>query len=191
MLAFAKQLLTDPRTAWAGASPDRPSTAPSPLKFLLVLATLPALGAALGALSSYVTRDPIFVVARTATSYLLALGLVFGFSRLVRILANAFESRTDPPAAERLAIFSATPWLVYGALAGLPWVGGLVQMVALCHCGYLFALGAPVVIGTPEPRSVGFASVAILGFVIAAGTAQTIAGWVLTARLLPVIPSGG
>jgi hypothetical protein len=110
--------------------------------------------------------------------YVLTLVSVYVLGIVINALAKTFDSKSDPLAAMKLAVFSLTPGWVAGALYLIPTLGILVSLAALYGI-YLMYLGLSAgLMETPKEKVVTYLVVVIV---------VTIVIWVVIGLILGTV----
>ncbi len=167
-----KQLLASPKTEWPviRAEPGGVDTV-----FRNVVVPLAAIPAVAGFIGGSIIGYPMMgsnyrvgVVTGAVTgavSYGLSLASVYVLAMIVDALAPTFGSRKDSVAAYKLAAYSHTASWVAGVFLAIP---GLRFLTVLGLYGfYLFYIGLPPMMGTPEDKRLPYtAAVVVAGIVL-------------------------
>ncbi len=100
-----------------------------------------------------------------AMGYVLNLAGVFVGAWIVKLLAPAFNSKTDLNSAIKLVVYSLTPVWLAGIFSLVPGLG-ILSLLGLYGI-YLLALGLPVVLETPSDKVVLYTiSIVVAGLVV-------------------------
>ena len=83
-------------------------------------------------------------------------------SAIIDALAPTFGGRKDSTQAFKVAVYSYTPGLVAGVLQVLPMLGALVALVAGLYGLYLLYLGLPVLMKSPQDKTLVYAAVVVV-----------------------------
>jgi len=150
------------------------------MKYVLVLAAIPAVFGFLGMLFSghYFWRT----LGGSITAYVATLVSILIGAFIVEQLAPKFEGKTDFNMAARLLAFSAVPGFAAGILRIFPSVpiatiAALISLYGL----YVYLVGIPTMTSVPEARKVGFFFVSILLMIVA--------GAILFAVIAALVPN--
>ena len=104
-------------------------------------------------------------LAGAVVQYVLTFVLVYVMALIIDGLAPTFGGTKSQPSALKLAVYSMTPvWLV-GVFLLIPGLSilGILGLYGL----YLFWVGAPILMKTPEDKAIGYtAAVVVCGIVI-------------------------
>jgi hypothetical protein len=106
-------------------------------------------------------------LASALLSWVFALVGVYVAAVIVEKLAPRFRSRGDLVQAMKLVVFAYTPVWVAGVLNIFPPLSILV-IIAAFYAMYLFYLGLPPVMGTPQESVVPFMAVAAIVIIVVA-----------------------
>lgn len=165
-------ILLQPKSEWPVIVDERTDVATLYLRYVLVLAALPALAnfvstafvgtLAAGRLSTGVAFQAALI------GYVLSLGVVFVMGLVADALAPRFGGRRALDQALKLVAYALTASWVAGVFTFLPVVSWLITLLAGLYSLYLFHLGAPLLMKVPERAAIGY-TVAIfaIGVVIA------------------------
>ncbi|HEY1880469.1 MAG TPA: Yip1 family protein [Caulobacteraceae bacterium] len=111
---------------------------------------------------------PVAIVGSAVISYVEALVTIFAVGFLLDAIAPSFDGQKNQVQAMKLAVYSWTAvWVAQIALI-VPWLGGLVVLVALFYSLYTFWIGAPKMMKTPADKSSGYAIVCMGASLVAA-----------------------
>jgi hypothetical protein len=175
-----KRILTDPKAEWPVIEREQTTVEKLFREYIALLAAIPVLATMIGSVVIGVTvpfvgtiRTPIVQAVVTAVfSYVFALVGVYIAAFVVDKLAPTFDSKPDFTQALKLVAYAYTPVWIAGVLNIIPVLGILVLLAAL-YSVFLFYLGLPVMMKTPEPKVIVYMIVAavvmlVVGFVMAA-----------------------
>ena len=190
--ARVTKILTDPKGEWAVIEAEPTTTDKLYKGYIVPLAAIPAIAHFIGA--SFIgittpflgtTRTPIVSgLILLCVSYVLTLAMVYVFALIVNKLAPTFNSTPNDMQALKLVAYSETPVWIAGVLSIVPVLGALGSLVGGLYAIYIFYLGLPVMMKTPQDKVIPYmvvsAIVAIVLFVIVG----TIAGLFIGAGLM-------
>jgi hypothetical protein len=176
----AKRIVMDPKAEWPVIEREQTTVEKLYREYIALLAAIPVLASMIGSVVIGVTvpfvgtiRTPIVQAVITAVfSYVFALIGVYVAAFVIDKLAPTFDSRPDFTQALKLVAYAYTPVWIAGVLNIVPVLGALVLLASL-YSIYLFYLGLPVMMKTPEPKVIVYMVVAavvmiVVGFVMAA-----------------------
>ena len=155
-------MLFSPQAEWEKIRNERISNAQIFLQYVIWIAALPALGY----LISFLRYPSLVLNIRAAIiSYVFALVAVDVSAYLINRLANNFASKQDVGRALKLVAYGATPIFATGVLNFIPVVGKFIWAVGALYTAYLFYLGLPVLMSTPQDKQVPYTVTAFVLFI--------------------------
>ena len=187
--ARVTKILTSPKTEWPVIDAESTTVEKLYKGYVMPLAAIPVvasfigmsfIGTNLGFLGYY--RTPIVTgFIGMIVSYALALVAVYIAGIVVSRLAPTFQSTPNDTQALKLVAYAETPVWIAGALRIIPLLGGLAGLVGGLYAIYLFYLGLPVMMKTPQDKVIPYMVVAalviiVLTFVVGAITAAIVGG---------------
>lgn len=155
-----KNILLSPKTEWVvidGESGDTKEV----FTYVAVLAAIPAIFGIISGLLFF-PRALGFFIASAVLGYLLAFAIVYLVAYIIDALAPTFGSEKHMPSALKLTAYSYTPAWVSGIFSIIPGVGGLLTLLASLYGLYLLYLGIPVLMRTPQDKTVGYTVVIVI-----------------------------
>jgi len=168
-----KGILLSPRSEWKVIESEPGDAGYLFKNYVAILAAIPAvcgfIGTALvgvsipGAGTVRVAIGPALVSA--IIGYVLSFVMVYVIAQAIDVLAPRFGGRRDFPSALKTAVYAYTPGWLAGIFALIPALAflGILALYAL----YLIWLGLPVMMKSPEDRSLGYtASVIVIAIVV-------------------------
>ena len=126
-------------------------------------------------------RAPFFAgITQAVLTYVITLVVIFALALLANVLAPSFGGRRDTLAALKLVGYSLTPAFLAGILGVVPPLA-LLQLIAALWALYVFAVGAPIVVGVARDKAIVYTVVyavcaLVFGFVASALLAATAGG---------------
>ncbi|HVL69512.1 MAG TPA: Yip1 family protein [Vicinamibacterales bacterium] len=165
--ARVTNLLTSPATEWPVIEAEPTTTEKLYRGYIAPLAAIPAVAGFIGSAIIGVTlpfigtyRDSIpSALAHMLVSFVLSLVGVYVAALVVNKLAPTFESRADDLQALKLVAYAQTPSWLAGALFAVP-VLGVLAILGTLYAIYLFYLGLPVMMKTPQSKVIPYMVVA-------------------------------
>jgi Yip1-like protein len=183
----AKKLILQPKQEWQAIDAEPHTVQGLYTGYVMILAAIPAvcgfIGLSLIGIGAFgqTYRVPIGAgIAHMVVSYLLSLGWVYVLALIIDALAPNFGGQKNFIQALKVAAFCPTPaWLagVFSIIPSLSIIGTLLSLYSL----YLLFLGLPILMKTPEDKTIPYIVVVIiaalvLGVVIATLAALAIPG---------------
>lgn len=169
LIEMIKQLILKPKQTWQDIQSDSLTTQDILKKYLILAVSIPAAATFVGRWIVGI-RIPFYGVHRLSffaslftavLEYSLILIGIWGAGKVIQFLAEKFESSTHEINAYKLIVFSFLPYLAAGIIYLIPSLGTLVALMGL-YCLFIFYLGIPVIMETPEERVLPFSIVSIL-----------------------------
>ncbi|MCG6875815.1 MAG: YIP1 family protein [Betaproteobacteria bacterium] len=168
-------ILVQPKSEWPVIKQERTDLQTLYLQYVAILAVIPAVaGFVANAFVGTLTAGRVSVgdaFGAAVTGYVLSLIMVFVVALIADSLAPAFGGRKNIDRALKLVAYSMTASWVAGAFAFIPVLGWLISLLGGLYALYLFYLGAPVLMKTPESKTIGYTAVTVaiaivIGFVM-------------------------
>ena len=167
-----KKMMLTPKPEWQIIHGERSSIQEIYLQYLMLLAALPAVGQLLS-----IWRHGSFnnALRMAITSFLVSLIGAYVCALVVDYLAPNFSSTRSKNQAFKLVAYGATPSLMVGVLAFLPNIGALAALAGAVYTIYLFYLGLPVLMETPQENVVPYMLISFAVVLVA----YYLLGWIL------------
>ena len=176
------KLLTNPKAEWPVIAAEQTTVEQLYQSYIAPLAAIPAVAGFIGMSIIGTTtflgtfRTPFFTgFIWMVVSFLLTLVGVYVSAFIIDKLAPTFDSTPNQLQALKLTGYSATPSFLAGVLSIIPMLGMLAIFPAL-YGVYLFYLGLPVLMKTPEPKVIPYMIVAAVVAVLVMFILFAIAG---------------
>ena len=170
----AVNILKQPKAEWPVIAAETTDVATLYKEYIAPLAAIPVIAGFIG-LTMVGVSVPFFGTYRVSITtgltncivqYVLALVGVYVAAIVIEQLAPKFESRGSTIQALKLVAYASTPVWVAGVFNLIPALS-VLTIVAALYAIYLFYLGLPVMMNTPESKVLPFMVVAaIVIFVI-------------------------
>lgn len=154
-----KNIMLTPKAEWQVIQGEKMGVQDIYVQYLVLLAALPAVGQLL---SIERLGGFGFALRMAIISYLASLLSAYVSSFVVDNLATNFSSTRNMNSAFKLVAYAITPILIAGVLAFLPGIGALASLAGAIYAIYLFYLGLPVLMGTPQDKVVPYMIVSFL-----------------------------
>lgn len=168
LIGRVKAILLAPDIEWPVIAREKGKASGLFLRYVAVLAVIPALARFLGAalIGGYAPIWPSLVGA--LVTYLSGFAVVYALALIIDVLAPMFGARKDFAGALMLAVYSYTPVWLAGIFLLVP---GLSFLAILGLYGvYLLWTGLPILMRAPAERAPAYAAVvAGCGLIIAVG----------------------
>ena len=172
-----------PKTEWPVVASETPDVGgivtgyAIPLILISTVATFIGtafLGGAIGGDSAI-----MYGVAMAVVSLISALAGLFIGAAILKALAPTFDSTPDFGRAMQMVAYASTPAWVAGILGIIPVVGSLAVVVGAIYGIYLYYLGLPEVMNTPQEK--------VIGYMVVAAIVSIVLGIILALILTPIM----
>jgi Yip1 domain len=171
----ALHILVQPNSEWPMIKQERTDLKTLYLEYVAILAAIPVVAGFIGnAFVGTLSAGRASVgnaFGAAVLGYVFSLIMVFVVALVADSLAPTFGGRKNIDRALKLVAYSMTASWVAGAFAFIPVLGWLISLLGGLYTLYLFYLGAPVLMKTPESKTIGYTAVTVaiaivLGFVM-------------------------
>jgi len=174
----AKNIIMTPKTEWSVIAGEEPNASAIFMSYALplILASAAAgfIGHALiwgsGHYGAFAMKWGLYVAIQTTIMGALGVWLT---AAVVNALAPNFGSEKNMGRAMQLVIYSMTPAWIGGLLMIIPWIGFIGAIFGIYGL-YLIYLGLPVMMKTPEDKTVSYLVVSIVVLIVI----YLIIGWI-------------
>ncbi|MBA3888573.1 MAG: YIP1 family protein [Acidobacteria bacterium] len=178
-----KNIITDPKAEWPVIEREQTTVEKLYREYIALLAAIPVLASMIGSVVFGLTvpfvgtiRTPVVQAVITAIfTYVLALVGVYLAAFIVDKLAPTFDSKPDQLQALKLVAYAYTPAWIAGVLNIIP-VLGILAFLGGLYSIYVFYLGLPVMMKTPEAKVIPYMVVAAVVIIIVSFVMMAIAG---------------
>jgi hypothetical protein len=167
------KILTTPTTEWPVIEAEVTDVAKLYSGYIAILAAIPAVASFIGT-TLFGTYVPFVGTVRTpivrgfvtmVLTYVLALAVVYIAALVVDKLAPTFESKPNLIQALKLVAYASTAGWVAGVLYLIPALGILTILASLYNI-YLFYLGLPIMMKTPDTKVIPYMVVAAIVVIV-------------------------
>lgn len=177
------RILKDPAAEWPVIEREPASTEKLYREYIAVLAAIPAIASFIGMSLVGITvpflgtiRTPILSgIVQAVLVYVFTLAGVYVSALVVNKLAPQFESKPDEMQALKLVAYASTAAWVAGVLNIIPALGLLAVLGGL-YSVYLFYVGLPVMMKTPQPKAIPYMLVSAVVIILVNFVALLLAG---------------
>lgn len=165
----AKRILVDPRGEWPVIESEVTTTEKLYRGYIAPLAAIPAIAGFIG--MSIIGISLPFVgryragivggIVQALLTWVLAMVGVYIAALVINKLATSFDSRPDDMQALKLVAYANTAAWVAGIFSIIP-VLGLLALIGGLYSIYLFYVGLPVMMKTPQAKVVPYMVVSVI-----------------------------
>jgi hypothetical protein len=170
----AKKIIVDPKTEWPVIEQESTTTERLYTTYIMPLAAIPVIAQFIG--SSIIGITVPFVgttyrigivagIVSAVVSYVFGLVACYLAALVIDKLAPTFESRSDMMQALKLVAYAYTPVWIAGVLLMIPALG-MLSILAGLYSIYLFYLGLPVMMKTPDAKVIPYMVVSALVIIV-------------------------
>lgn len=183
------KILTSPKTEWPVIEAESTDVSTLYSSYIAILAAIPVVASFIGGIVIG-TQVPFVGTVRTPIgsaltvlilSYVLSLAMVYVAALIIDKLAPSFDSKPNMIQALKLVAYASTASWVAGVLNIIPLLGALVSLVGGLYAIYLFYLGLPVMMKTPEAKVIVYMIVSAVVMIVLWFVAAMIVGMVVGA----------
>jgi hypothetical protein len=163
------KILTSPKTEWPVIEAESTDVATLYKSYIAILAAIPAVASFIGSTMiglPILGRTPMtYAFVTMVLTYAAALASVYISALIVDKLAPSFESTPNFIQSLKLVAYASTAGWVGGVLNIVP-VFGILALLAILYGIYLFYLGLPVMMKTPEAKVIPYMAVSALVIIV-------------------------
>ncbi len=168
--ARVTKILTDPKAEWPVIDSESTTVEKLYKGYIMPLAAIPVVASFIGmsilGLGLFGRTAIVSGVIGMIVSYVLALVAVYISGIVVSKLAPTFQSTPSDTQALKLVAYAETPVWIAGALNIIPLLGSLAGLVGALYAVYLFYVGLPVMMKTPQDKVIPYMVVAALVIIV-------------------------
>jgi hypothetical protein len=163
------KIITDPANEWRRIEPEPTTVAQLFSGYIIPVAAIPAVASFIGSVligAPFIGRsNPIYALVVAVLTLGMTLLGTYVSAFVISKLAPTFASISDDRQALKLVAYASTPVWVAGILNIVPLLGVLV-MLAWLYCIYVFYLGLPVMMKTPQDKVIPYMVVSALVMIV-------------------------
>ena len=190
LMTRVTNILTKPKQEWPVIAGETTSVASLFTGYIVILAAIPAIAGLissvlLSAMIASVLRIPLVAgLGGAILTYVLSLGGVFLAAFIIEKLAPTFQSQGTIVDALKLVAYSYTALWVAGICNVIPIIGILGVLAGGIYSIYLFYLGVPVIMKTPQDKVVAYMIASAVIIIVIYFVISIIVGVMTTALFL-------
>lgn len=160
-----KSILLSPKDALTAVKSEEMSIADFMKEYVAILAAIPAvaqfIGLALVGHSVFGRRSFIGTLFYAALFYIFSLVSIFVYSKVIDALAPRFNATKHDSSAFKLTVYAWTPAFVAGIFHIIPGLQVLAMLGGLYGI-YILYLGLPILMESPEDKTVAYTVVSLI-----------------------------
>ena len=163
------KIITDPANEWRRIEPEPTTVAQLFSGYIIPVAAIPAVASFIGSVligAPFIGRSsPIYALVVAVLTLGMTLLGTYVSAFVISKLAPTFASISDDRQALKLVAYASTPVWVAGILNIVP-VLGMLAILAWLYCIYVFYLGLPVMMKTPQDKVIPYMVVSALVMIV-------------------------
>jgi hypothetical protein len=163
-----KDIILKPTDTWAEIKAEQVTIKELYTSYAMLLAAIPPIASFIGlsllgvSVLAFSYRVPLgWGISHALVSYILSLVGLYVVGLIIDTLAPSFGSKKNQVNAMKVAVFSWTPSWIAGILMIIPALSPVAMLLSL-YSLYLFYLGLPILMETPNDKAMGYFIVTIL-----------------------------
>lgn len=163
-----KDIILKPSDTWAEIKAEQVTIKELYTSYAMLLAAIPPIASFIGlsllgfSVLAFSYRVPLgWGISHALVSYVLSLVGLYVVGLIIDALAPSFGSKKNQVNAMKVAVFSWTPSWIAGILMIIPALSPVAVLLSL-YSLYLFYLGLPTLMETPNDKAMGYFIVTIL-----------------------------
>ncbi len=161
LIERVKNICLSPQTEWQKIADEPATTQSLYVNYALILAAIPAIGLILGSMGMI-----RFGVTMAIITYVVTMLVIFVASLIVNALAPTFDGVKNPVNALKVVIYSSTPGWLAGIFHVIPFLGGIIALIAGIYGIYLLYLGLSPCMKNPHDKSIGYTALIIVAYLV-------------------------
>jgi len=177
LVARVKGILLQPKAEWARIDGEFATTQSLFTRYAMILAAIGPVCGLIGGqlLPVFGVRMPIVgAIVVAVVGYLLSLAAVFVLGLIINALAPSFGGVSNQVQAMKVAVYSWTAAWLAGVFGLIP-VLGVLAILGL-YSFYLLYVGLPILMKTPQDKTVGYFIVIVLLGIVASVIISSVVG---------------
>ncbi len=157
-----KNILVNPKVEWPKIAAEPASIQSLYLNYIVILAAIGPVAIALRSLAfGFGLGLPVALAM-----YVLTLATTFVIALIVDALAPAFGGEKNIVGSLKLVAYSLTAAWIAGIFRLVPYIGGIIGIIAGVYSIYTFFLGAPPVKKCPSEKAVAYSVVVLICYIL-------------------------
>jgi len=178
-----KNILLSPKTEWPKIAGETATTQSIYVGYVMILAAIGPIAMAL--------RGGVVGGTAAILAYALSLGITFLLALIVDALAPTFGAEKNFMQSLKLVAYSYTAAWIAGIFHLLPFLGGIVGLLAAIYAFYTFYLGVPVMKKCPDDKAIAYTIVIVIcGLVLGAVIGGALMSMVIGGGMMGLLGTG-
>jgi Yip1 domain len=160
LIERAKNICLSPQTEWQKIAGEEASVQSLYTGYAMILAAIPAIALIVGSLGGR------YGITMALVTYAISMLVIFIAALIVNALAPTFDGTKNQVNAMKVVVYSLTPGWLAGIFNVLPWIGGVIVLIASLYGIYLFYLGLSPNMKNPQEKSIGYTALVIVCYIV-------------------------
>jgi hypothetical protein len=157
-----KNILVNPKGEWPKIAAEPASVRSLYVGYILILAAIGPIAVVLRSLAfGFGLGIPVAIAM-----YVITLAVTFLIALIVDALAPTFGGEKNMVASLKLVAYSLTAAWIAGIFRIVPYIGGIVGLIAAVYSIYTFYLGVPPIKKSPVDKSMGYTVVVLICYIL-------------------------
>jgi hypothetical protein len=157
-----KNILVNPKGEWPKIAAEPASVQSLYVGYILILAAIGPIAVVLRSLAfGFGLGIPVAIAM-----YVITLVVTFLITLIVDALAPTFGGEKNMVASLKLVAYSLTAAWIAGIFRIVPYIGGIVGLIAAVYSIYTFYLGVPPIKKSPVDKAMGYAVVVLICYIL-------------------------
>lgn len=163
------KIITDPANEWRRIEPEPTTVSQLFTGYIIPVAAIPAVASFIGSVligAPFIGRSsPVYALVVAVLTLGMTLLGTYVSAFIISKLGPTFASISDDRQALKLVAYASTPVWVAGILNIVPFLG-ILAILAWLYCIYVFYLGLPVMMKTPQDKVIPYMVVSALVMIV-------------------------
>jgi hypothetical protein len=174
LVSRARNMVSNPRGEWPVIAAEPGDIGTLYTSYVVILAGVPLLAELIRSL--IVMHSVNFAIGEAVSGYVMALLGVAVLGFFSSKLAPVFGGTDELDQGFKLAAYAQTPAWLGGVFVLLPWIGGVLALVAALYSVYVYYLGIEELTRVPARRRLGYILLVILLTIIVSAMLEYLVG---------------
>ncbi|MCD6118038.1 YIP1 family protein [bacterium] len=183
-----KAIVLKPKQTWEEIAAEQTTPQDLMKNYVFIFAALPAVATFLGRwiIGIQIPFAGVYhfsfgaSLVASITNYVITVASIWILAKILFVLGTKFGSNGDEAACFKMAVYSYFPYLAAGVLLIIPSLSVLVYLAGLYGL-YLMYVGLPIIMETPEEKTIPFMVVIVVAVILVSVIASSIIGVILGA----------
>lgn len=160
LIERVKNIIANPRAEWPVIAQEPATVGALYTGYIMILAAIGPI--------AMVIRSPVLLLGVAIVSYVIALVTAYILALIVDALAPTFGGEKNFVQSLKLVAYAHTAAWIAGIFRLIPWIGGVLILIAGIYSIYTFYLGAPVLGKATAEKAAGFTIVVVICVIVLA-----------------------